>query len=185
MCFSGSEEIRVSRWRRNFIITSKELRLSLQAQRTVEDQTVWMTTAQADFPTTATEGELDNDLDRQLGKPTVRCLHPVISTFILQRQQELATQDRTSSMAESRVLELEIEWDTQESRMEDSERGTDSNEDTTWEPNPLPLMVKHPPRVTGRYIWTGRGSLVRLVRKETTIWGGSNCNKNLCHDKKR
>jgi hypothetical protein len=59
-----------------------------------------MTTAQADFPTTATEGELDNDLDRQLGKPTVRCLHPVISTFILQRQQELATKDRTSSMAE-------------------------------------------------------------------------------------
>ena len=23
-----------------------------------------------------------------------------------------------------------------------------ANEDTTWEPNPLPLMVKHPPRVT-------------------------------------
>jgi hypothetical protein len=34
------------------------------------------------------------------------------------------------------------------SNMEDSDRGTDSNEDTTWEPNPLPLMTKHPPRVT-------------------------------------
>jgi hypothetical protein len=32
--------------------------------------------------------------------------------------------------------------------MKDSDRGTDSNEDTTWEPNPLPLMAKHPPRVT-------------------------------------
>jgi hypothetical protein len=31
--------------------------------------------------------------------------------------------------------------------MEDSDRSTDSNEDTTWEPNPLPLMVKHPPRI--------------------------------------
>ena len=32
--------------------------------------------------------------------------------------------------------------------MEDSDRSTDSSEDTTWETNPLPLMVKHPPRVT-------------------------------------
>ncbi len=107
-----------------------------------------MTTAQAGFPTTATEGELDNDLDRQLGKPTARCLHPAISTFILQRQQELSAQDQGPSIAEIRVLELESEWGTQEVRMEDSDRRTDSSEDTTWEPNPLPLMVKHPPRVT-------------------------------------
>jgi hypothetical protein len=32
--------------------------------------------------------------------------------------------------------------------MEDSDRNTDTDEDTTWDPNPLPLMVKHPPRVT-------------------------------------
>jgi hypothetical protein len=51
-------------------------------------------------------------------------------------------------MTESRVLELEIEWDTQETHMEDSDRGTDADEDNTWEPNPLPLMVKYPPRVT-------------------------------------
>ncbi len=48
----------------NFIITSKELRISLQVQCTEEDQTVWMTTTQTGFPTTATEGELYNDLDR-------------------------------------------------------------------------------------------------------------------------
>jgi hypothetical protein len=81
----------------NFIITSKVLRLSLQAQSEEKDQAVWMTKAQAGFPTTATEGELDNDLNRQLGKPTARYLHPAISAFILQRQQELSTQDQVPS----------------------------------------------------------------------------------------
>jgi hypothetical protein len=122
--------------------------MSLQAQCEVEDQTVWMTTAQAGFPTTTSEGKIDNDLDRHRGKPTARCLHPVISSYIIQRQQELSMQDQTPSMTESRVLELECEWGTQETRREDSDRGTDTDEGTTWEPNPLPLMVKHPPRVT-------------------------------------
>ncbi len=132
----------------NFIITSKELRMSLQAQCEVEDQTVWMTTVQAGFPTTASEGELDNELDRQRGKPTARCLQPVISAYILQRQQELSILDQALSMTENRSLELESEWGTQETHREDSDRGTDTDEDTTWESNPLPLMVKHPPRVT-------------------------------------
>jgi len=94
----------------NFIITAEELRRILQAQREEKDQTVWMTTAQAGFPTTAAEGELDNDLDRQWGRPTARCLHPAISAFILQRQQELLTQDQAPSMAESRAIELQSEW---------------------------------------------------------------------------
>jgi hypothetical protein len=72
----------------NFIITVEELRLILKTQCEEEDQSVWMSTAQAGFPTTATEGELDNDLDRQLGKPIARYLHPAISDFIIQRQQE-------------------------------------------------------------------------------------------------
>jgi hypothetical protein len=46
----------------NFIITTEELRPSLQAQCKEEDQVVWMTTAQVGFPTTTTEGDLDNDL---------------------------------------------------------------------------------------------------------------------------
>jgi hypothetical protein len=107
-----------------------------------------MITAQAGFPTTATEGELDNDLERQRGKLTVRCLHPAMSAYILQRQQELSMQDQATSMTESRVLELESEWGIQEMRREDSDRGTNTDEDTTWETNPLPLMTKHPPRVT-------------------------------------
>ena len=32
--------------------------------------------------------------------------------------------------------------------METSDRGTNATEDTIWEPNPLPLMANHPPRVT-------------------------------------
>ncbi len=106
----------------NFIITRKELRLSLQAQCKEEDQVVWMTTVQNDFPTTDAEGELDNDLDRQRGKLTARCLHPAISVFILQRQQERSTEDQAPSMTESRTLELESEWGTQETHMEISWR---------------------------------------------------------------
>jgi hypothetical protein len=118
----------------NFIITAEELRRILKAQCEEEDQTVWMTTAQADFPTTAAEGELENDLDHQLGKPTARYLHPAISAFIIHRQQELVTQ--------------ESEWGTQEECMESPVRNKDATEDITWEPDPLPLMVNHPPRVT-------------------------------------
>ena len=107
-----------------------------------------MSTAQAGFPTTATEGELENDMDRQLGKPTARYLHPAISAFINQRQQELVTQGQTPSMAESRAMELESEWGTQEEGMESPIRNKDATEDITWEPDPLPLMANHPPRVT-------------------------------------
>jgi hypothetical protein len=132
----------------NFIITTEELRRILQAQCEEKDQSVWMTTAQAGFPRTAAEGELDNDLDRHRGKPTARCLHPAISEFILQRQQELITQGQAPSMTESRDLELESEWDTQEECMEVSDRNKDSTEDITREPDPLPLMANHPLRVT-------------------------------------
>jgi hypothetical protein len=132
----------------NFIITAEELRLILKAQCEEEDQTVWMTTAQAGFPTTAAEGELDNDLDRQLGKPTARCLHPAISAFIIQRQQDLVTQDQAPSMTEIRAMELESEWGTQKECTESPARNKDATEDITWEPDPLPLMSNHPPRVT-------------------------------------
>ena len=93
-----------------------------------------LTTAQVGFPTTATEGELDNDLDRQLGKPTARYLHPVISTFITRRQQELVTQDQAPSRAESKTMELESEGGTQEECTESPVWNKDSTEDITWEP---------------------------------------------------
>ena len=51
-------------------------------------------------------------------------------------------------MTETRAMEVEGEWDTQEPHVEVPSRSSESGEDTTWEPNPLPLMVKHPPRIT-------------------------------------
>ncbi len=149
----------------NFIITAEELRLSLQVQCKEEDQTVWLTTAQTGFPTTVTEGELDNILDRQLGRPTARCLHPAISAYILQRQQELLSQQRAPSMSENRSMELERECVTQEPLTEVPNRSSESSEDTTWEPNPLPLMAKHPPRITAS------NTKIQLATKITTLAG--------------
>ena len=57
------------------------------------------------------------------------------------------TQHRSPSETEARVMELEEEWDTQEPQKETRVRQTEPSEDDTWEPNPLPLMVKHPPRI--------------------------------------
>jgi len=93
----------------DFILTTKELRNLLRTQCQTGDQAVCLTTARAGFPTTVTEGEIDNTLDRQLGRPTSRCLHPAISAFILQRQEELATQLRAPSATETRDMELEEE----------------------------------------------------------------------------
>ncbi len=54
----------------------------------------------------------------------------MISAYILQRQQELSMLDQ-ASMTENRALELENEWDTQETHREDSDWDTDADEDAT------------------------------------------------------
>jgi hypothetical protein len=71
------------------IINLQELRTLLLTQQSLEDQTVWLTTAQADFPVTEDSQEVQADRDRFLGKPVARFLHPAISTFIQERWQEL------------------------------------------------------------------------------------------------
>ena len=43
---------------------------------------------------------------------------------------------------------MESEWVTQEECTESPVRNKDATENITWEPDPLPLMVNHPPRVT-------------------------------------
>ncbi len=91
-------------------------------------------------------------------------------------------------MAETRTLELENEWVTQEAHMEDSDRGTDSNEDTTWEPNPLPLMTKHPPRVTVSNTKTQldrEGILSQTCPKGENDLGWVQLQQNRCYGKKR
>ena len=60
------------------IINIEELRALLITQQSLEDQTVWLTTAQAGFPGTADVTELQNERDRLLGKPVARFLHPAI-----------------------------------------------------------------------------------------------------------
>ena len=51
-------------------------------------------------------------------------------------------------MTEANPMELEREWVTQEPHVEVPNQSSESDEDTTWEPNPLPLMTKHPTRIT-------------------------------------
>ena len=51
------------------IINLKELRTLLRTHQTLEDQTVWLTTAQAGFPVAADAQEVQTDRDRILGNP--------------------------------------------------------------------------------------------------------------------
>jgi hypothetical protein len=62
----------------NLILTKEEIRKLLEIQSKLEDQQVWMTTTQAGFPTIPVEDEIHTTQDLQLGRPTVRHLHPEI-----------------------------------------------------------------------------------------------------------
>ncbi len=133
------------------IINLKELRTLLHTQQSLEDQTVWLTTAQAGFPVTADTQEVQTDRDRLLGKPVARFLHPAISTFIQTRWQELVSTDQAPSRAEVLAKRLEETW----GRAQPSARLPDDvsskitpQEKVLWEPDPKPLMANHPPRVT-------------------------------------
>ena len=92
------------------IINLKKLRTLFLTQQSLEDQTVWMTTTQVGFPVTADTQEVQTDRDRLLGKPVARFLHPVISTFIQVRWQELVSTDQAPSRAEALVKRLEETW---------------------------------------------------------------------------
>ena len=92
------------------IITLKELRSLLLTQQSLGDQTVWLTTAQADFPVTAETQEAQSDRDRLLGKPVARFLHPAISTFIQERWHELVSMDQAPSRTEVLAKRLEETW---------------------------------------------------------------------------
>ena len=96
------------------------------------------------------ESEISTSQDLQLGRPTARHLHPEISSFIGKIHDELTSQNRSSSVTELKVLELERGWGT-------GDMGTDKTEEAkeietqdyiVWEPNPTPLMDRHTPRIT-------------------------------------
>ena len=54
----------------NLILTKEEIRKLLEIQSKLEDQQVWITTAQAGFPTMSEEDEIHTTQDLQLGRPT-------------------------------------------------------------------------------------------------------------------
>ena len=89
------------------IINLKEVRTLLRTQQTLEDQTVWLTTAQAGFPVETDTQEVQTDRDRFLGNPVACFLHPAISTFIQVRWQELVSTEQTPSRAEVLAKRLE------------------------------------------------------------------------------
>jgi hypothetical protein len=133
------------------IINLQELRTLLRTQQSLEDQTVWLTTAQAGFPVTEDSQEVQADRDRFLGKPVTRFLHPAISTFIQERWQELVSMEQTPSRAEVLAKSLEETW----GRAQPSARLPDDlssrirpQEKVQWEPDPKPMMTNHPSRVT-------------------------------------
>ena len=149
------------------IITLQELRTLLCTQQTREDQTVWLTTAQAGFPVVADAQEIQTDRDRLLGNPVARFLHPAISSFIQARWQELVSTKQTPARAEVLANSLEEAWcwappnarlpderpeatwhrAQPSARLPDvSSKGT-PQEKVLWEPDPKPLMANHPPRV--------------------------------------
>ena len=89
------------------IINLKELRTLLRTQQTREDHTAWLTTTQAGFPVVTDSQEIQTDRDRLVGNPVARLLHPVISTFIQVRWQELASTKQTPSRTE--ILDKRLE----------------------------------------------------------------------------
>lgn len=133
------------------ILTVAEVKTLLVNQTAMGDQRIWLTTAQMGFPTTPLEDEVSEPKDLQLGRPTARRLHPEISEFICRLQEEISNSNRPLSPKENVLIEMERVWGTRdlgndEPMMEDSDEETQM--DTSWEPNPPPLMASHPPRVT-------------------------------------
>ena len=133
------------------IINIEELRALLITQQSLEDQTVWLTTAQAGFPVTADATEFQNDRDMLLGKPVARFLHPAISNFIQERLEELNSKRQAPFRIEQLTKRLEETWGRTNSNIQVtsivSPKITPQGK-ATWEPDPKPLMTNHPTRVT-------------------------------------
>ena len=89
------------------IISLEELQALLITQQSLEDQTAWLTTAQAGFPVIADTTEFQNVRDRLLGKPVARFLHPAISNFIHKRLEELNFAGQVPSHMEKLAKRLE------------------------------------------------------------------------------
>jgi len=92
------------------ILKPKELRQALTLQQTMEDQTIWMTSAQTGFPLEGEEDEVTNNTDTQMGRHTARYLHPAISTYIVEWEADLASTGTQPSPSAQAAIDLENEW---------------------------------------------------------------------------
>ena len=129
------------------ILTAAEIRTLLHNQTALGDQRVWRTTAQMGFPTTPLEDEVSERKDLQLGKPTARRLHPEISEFICRLQEEISISNRPLSPEEDALIEMERAWGTRDLGNDEpmtEDIGEETRTNTSWEPNPPPLMAKGP-----------------------------------------
>ena len=93
-------------------------------------------------------------------------LHPVISNFILKRLEELNSTGQIPSRTEKLASRLEETWGRTRSdtRMTSTVSPRVTFPDTAmWEPDPRPLMVNHPPRITD--------SNIRMSLSEDSLHG--------------
>jgi hypothetical protein len=70
---------------------------------------IWMTTAQAGFPLTREEEEVTDSKDVQMKRTTVRYLHPTMSTFIADWEDDLTSSGKRPSPLEEAGIDLENE----------------------------------------------------------------------------
>jgi hypothetical protein len=130
------------------ILNPKDLRRALTPQQTMDDQTIWMTSAQTGFPLEREADEVTNCTDAQMGRHTSRYLHPAISAYITDWEADLvSTGTQTPPLAQA-AIDLENEW---------SQKYVVGTWVTPTEPSPLPIiwhhdpppfMTNHPTRVT-------------------------------------
>ncbi len=73
------------------ILNPRELRKVITLQQTTEVQKIWMTSAQTGFPLERDTDEGINIKDVQMGRNTVRYLHPAISTYITVWEADLTS----------------------------------------------------------------------------------------------
>ena len=92
------------------ILNPKELRRVLTLQQTMEDQTIWMTSAQTGFPLERETDEVKNSTDTQMGRHTARYLHPAISTCITDWEAYLASTGTQPPPLAQATIYLENEW---------------------------------------------------------------------------
>ena len=99
------------------ILSPEELRKAITFQQSIDDQSIWLTTAQAGIPLTMDKEERVNSKDAQMGRTTARHLHPV----------EEWSQKHITDPKENPVDPLQSSILT-----------------PSWELDPPPLMANHP-----------------------------------------